>query len=1118
MALKKYFLISVLLVFPLFASIAQTGPPQGAPLLTHYGDKRDIENQSWAICQDENNVMMFANRRGISTFDGQSEGLIQIPTIPGSLGYCNTNRRVYVGGENNYGYLNRDEKGNYLFVSLLKERDGIGLITKIIFTDTTVYFYGEQSISRHNLQTGELEMRLYMKDNNPFTGMFNTQKNTFINVSSGGLYRLESDTLFPIVTGYKLENEEVLFSLPYDDKMVLLGLGNDSLYLFDGIRFIPYRIEDDGYLKQNGLSDGISISDTLYAFSTFGGGAIVVSKRSGALRKTINYLRGLPDDEIFAMGTDNNNGLWLSHQYGLTRAELILPVGDFTMYKGLTGNLMSSLWHNNKLYVATSEGVFYLDPVPVLASEEVFVKVDPVPVKPVEMNISELPADQLRKTPEKEVQKGRKGLLSRIFGKKEEPAEPQKKIIVENPVPDKTTALSILKTESRYVRKTVSRIKSTNYIFKKAGGLDEKCKQLVSTPDGILASTNKGLYLIKNNNAKPLVEDRYIYLISRITSDNKYYVATSDGYFYVTSANGAWTSGYPDKDFVQPVYTVVASGVNTLWAGADDGIIRITTGEKPVYEVYKMNSDSLQRLRYVTSFENDTLFAFSTAGVSYYDKGSNQMRQYLNGFTKADTVLDYVLSQPESPWIKQGEDWVCLGNKGKISATDRAILKIFDNIVSIVYDTKYLWVIAGDNQIYRVVLNSFTGLKSELDLFIRSINGEKRVKYPLSDIVIRPNDNFVTFDIVAPSYLKENSIQYQWKIDKLMDDWSPWQTSPSINPPIQYGTFTIRVRAKDIWGNTNEIKPITYTRKAPFIRTRGFYILIIVTALFLIILIIWFRERQLKKDKHILAEKVKERTAEIEAQKEEITSSIEYASRIQLAMLPEGDHFSALFPEYFIFFKPRDIVSGDFYWIGEDDNHVFLTVADCTGHGVPGAFMSTLGVSTLNEIITNKRHLHANTVLNLLRQKIKTSLHQTGKEGEAADGMDVSFCMLHKNRRTLEYSGAFNSLYIVQNGELKEYKGDRMPIGIYRGEKESFTNYDINVSIGDTIYLFTDGLYDQFGGPDGVKYKRSALKKLISEIYSKPMEEQLKAIEDEFNSWKGKGEQVDDVTIIGVRI
>ena len=221
MVVKKYILLSLFLLVPFLMVKAQNG----APLLTHYIDNHEMENQFGAICQDEYNVMMFANRRGIITFDGQSKGYISIPTIPYTIAYSSIKKRVFVGGENNYGYLVRDEKGIYSFMSLLTEGANVGSITKIIFTDSTVYFYGEQSISRHNLFTGTLEMRIFQKEGKPFRGMFNTKKNTFINVFSQGLYRLESDTLFPIVTGYLLENEEVLFSLPYDEKMVLLGLG-----------------------------------------------------------------------------------------------------------------------------------------------------------------------------------------------------------------------------------------------------------------------------------------------------------------------------------------------------------------------------------------------------------------------------------------------------------------------------------------------------------------------------------------------------------------------------------------------------------------------------------------------------------------------------------------------------------------------------------------------------------------------------------------------------------------------------------------------------------------------------------------------------------------------------
>ena len=377
----------------------------------------------------------------------------------------------------------------------------------------------------------------------------------------------------------------------------------------------------------------------------------------------------------------------------------------------------------------------------------------------------------------------------------------------------------------------------------------------------------------------------------------------------------------------------------------------------------------------------------------------------------------------------------------------------------------------------------------------------------------------LNFEIIAPGYLKQNSTQYQYFIEGNMEDWSPWSERTVYERTIANpGNYTLQIRARDLWGNISEIQSVRFNVKAPFTRTAGFYVATGLLLLLLIIFVIRFRERQLRNKTKFLEDKVQERTFKIESQKQEITSSIEYASRIQMAMLPTEDHIKELFDDYFVIFKPRDIVSGDFYWIGEDSKSVFFTVADCTGHGVPGAFMSTMGISTLNEIISNNHNLQANKILNLLRTKTMTALHQTGKIGEAADGMDIAFCVLDKKKNILQYSGAFNPLIIFQGGELKEYKADRMPIGIYYGEEISFTNYLINVSRGDTLYIFSDGYASQFGGPGGTKYKKSNLRKLLSEIYYRPMDEQRKILLEEFERWKGAAGQVDDVTILGIRL
>ena len=1084
---------------------------EGAPLLTNFKESSEIENQNWAICQDDKNVMLFANRRGILTFDGQNWNSIPIPAIPYSLKYNAQERKVYVGGENNYGYLSRDDKGSYRYFSISGDSSSLGLITRIIYTDSTIYFYGEQSISRHNINSGKLELRLRQKENEPFTGMFITPKNTFINVLSEGLYRLESDTLFPIVTGYLSKDEEILFGLPYNNNLVLIGKSNGDLSLFDGIKYYDYKIKDEGYLRQNILSEGLLISDSLYAFSTLDGGALVVEKKSGKLKHTINYINGLPDDEIFALGVDNNHGLWLSHQYGLTRADLSLPVANFSIYPGLKGNLITSLWHNNELYVATSEGVYYLKEVKNYTEVEVLVRNEESSGPPNQVVIRNMPVQQLAKEP----QKTRKSIFAQIFGKKQVPSvaqvAPEKEQRVIRPP-------EIKLPEPKYFKKIAGRLKSINYVYKKVEGLNEKCKQLISAGNEILASTNKGLFIISRHQARSIGNSGYINYISGITRDNKYYIATSEGFFYVTpDKKNKWEAVYPDKTFNHSIYSIVSTDENTVWAGSDDKVFRINLNNgvpsgNPV--TYTVKNDLPQR--FIIESVNDTVFLFTLSKVSYYNRTLDSFTEYKKALTGYDAKVKFVFSQPDIPWIKIKDEWINISSAGSIDNNDKALLKIFVNLNSIYTDKDYIWVVGGDNILFRIVRNKIPSIKPDVGLFIRSISDAKGFNFRLSDIVFGSGDNNVYFDIVAPGYIKQNSTQYQWILDN--GEWSKWTYTNTINLFIKPGKYTLRVRAKDIWGNISEPKVVAFTIEASFTQTTFFYI-IILGALFIVIIgIVRFRERQLKKEKRILETRVKERTRKIEAQKQEITSSIEYASRIQMAMLPEDWHFRYSFSDYFIIFKPRDIVSGDFYWIDEDEKHIFFTVADCTGHGVPGAFMSALGISTLDEIITNNTDLKANTVLNLLREKIKTSLHQTGKQGEATDGMDVAFCILHKDRKKLEFSGAYNSLLIFQDGELKEFRADRMPIGIYYGENETFTNYEIKVQKGDTIYIFSDGFADQFGGPKGSKYMKYNLKRLLSEIYQRPMAEQKSILENEFEKWKGSANQIDDVTILGVRI
>ncbi len=278
-----------------------------------------------------------------------------------------------------------------------------------------------------------------------------------------------------------------------------------------------------------------------------------------------------------------------------------------------------------------------------------------------------------------------------------------------------------------------------------------------------------------------------------------------------------------------------------------------------------------------------------------------------------------------------------------------------------------------------------------------------------------------------------------------------------------------------------------------------------------------------------LEQKVKERTREI-------TDSIDYAQRIQVAVLPRKEYLDRIMPEYFVFYKPKDIVSGDFYWIKEVDKSLIIIAADSTGHGVPGAFMSMLGITLLNEQLGESKLEAPGEILDNLRSKVKEMLVQQGNVEEQRDGMDMAIAIINKEKKELQFAGANNPLLLIRNSNqvteeepglkvsqvsngshLFELKGDRQPIGIYWEEK-NFTSHRVRLMDNDTLYVFTDGFVDQFGGEHRKKYKRQRFKELFLSFQNESMNKQKQLVENAFESWRGGIEQIDDICIIGVRI
>lgn len=257
---------------------------------------------------------------------------------------------------------------------------------------------------------------------------------------------------------------------------------------------------------------------------------------------------------------------------------------------------------------------------------------------------------------------------------------------------------------------------------------------------------------------------------------------------------------------------------------------------------------------------------------------------------------------------------------------------------------------------------------------------------------------------------------------------------------------------------------------------------------------------------------------QMEMQRKDIIDDVTYSRRIQNAIMPTTEIMSSYLSEHFLFFRPKRIVSGDFYWIASKENKVILAVADCTGHGISGAFLTIAGTAFLNEIV-NYTTIDAAEILNQLRIRIMRLLNQKGLEGETADGMDISLVIIDFNNLTLQFAAANNPAYLIRkDGSNIDLFSDRMPIGIHINFAKPFQNQNYIFEKGDVLYMFTDGYIDQFGGPNDQKFRIKRLKELLHEIYLLPMNEQLKIIESTIDKWMGYRDQVDDILMIGIRL
>lgn len=393
--------------------------------------------------------------------------------------------------------------------------------------------------------------------------------------------------------------------------------------------------------------------------------------------------------------------------------------------------------------------------------------------------------------------------------------------------------------------------------------------------------------------------------------------------------------------------------------------------------------------------------------------------------------------------------------------------------------------------------------------------------------------NGIIIQYSAPYFEHDNPLEYSYRLIGFNEEWSAWTNKATMEYGSLFeGTYTFEVKARNIYHQTSDVGTFTFTILSPWYRSLWAYAGYLILFIVIIYLSVRVSSARLKTQNIKLEKAVRERTNEIATknvrlqqqksqilhQKTEIEDSINYAKRIQEAILPLQDEIAKDIPDNFILFWPKDVVSGDFYWFAKQGDDLVFVCADYTGHGVPGAFMSMIGSDKLNVCVIEKGITSPDQILSFLNVGIKASLKQNDSKNATRDGMDAAILTINSKTKTVKYVGANRPLWSLVDGKLEELKATKAAIGGFTPIDQEFGLSELTYQPGVKYYMTTDGYPDQFGGGKDKKFKVKAMKDLLIEQHKLPMQQQLDIISTTMKEWMGDTEQVDDICVIGLSL
>ena len=1096
--MRRFLFIALLFAF--FSSYSQVIKNLGSvSFVQNFTDKDyNAARQNWQVVQDKQGLLYFANTSGsVLQFDGINWTAIKVSDLPvTSLYFDSTTNYIYVGGKNIIGFLKPTLTGmKYVSLkNLLPDNYTFYKIWEIKKTkDSALYFMTNDEIFLYKNDTIKI---LKVDDFFPqslFLISFYVDDEIWINVKYKGLARLVGDSISFIPSSSVLANSMVRGVVPYKNGEKLVVTWFDGFWIYKNGKFTHVETPVDSIVMLNPYKV-FTIKDKYYAIPLYEKGGLLIIDKNFNVIQYLSKRQQLKNDRIYNVFEDNSDNLWLCTDNGLANVYLFSPFTMFSSYYGIDKEAITldAIIYDNQIFIATTSGVYFRK----WTNKE--DKFHPEKFKSINNLLGNLNAKYFDTINNELFVAASNGLYKIIFteGKDDYTAQ----YIITN-----RSVGKFINPEGR--NDVILALADVVVLVKKVAGQWKVIKNIEQAQGNYILEDNKGYIWLAD----------FIRGITRIKFDSTY-EKILDIKKYGTDTDSV--SGLPTGQNIR-IFKVA----NNILFTSKNGIYRFD------YDNGKFYPDTVLS-KYFGADEEIVMLSEDKEGNIWYkveQSVNNEKSTWKLGFLHKEGYKFIKVEQPFYPFKNkifsfrelQPQKYI-IGQEGGFVHYDATIpFKVNSNFNALIRSVKI-------NGIDSVI---FGGIFLDKD-------GSFASEQPSNQIPELPyRFNNLRFSFSGTYYQFSDKIMFSYYLEGNDQGWSEW-TSENYKDysNLKPREYTFYVKAKNIYGQESTVAKYKFVIKPPFYLTFFAFVLYTIAAILLVWLIVWLYARRLRKQKEYLEEVVRQRTQEIEQQKHEIetqrdqlaqknleiekinkdlTDSIEYAKRIQTAILPLDTTIRKHLEEYFILFKPRDIVSGDFYWFTYKDGKIFIAAVDCTGHGVPGAFMSMIGAEILTTIVLNENIYQADKILDKLNKYIRNALKQDTSDNQ--DGMDMALCVIDKEKKILEFAGAKNPLFYIHNNELTKIRGSRQAIGGYQfGE---FVSHTIQYQTPTWFYIFSDGYADQFGGPDeNEKFMVRRFKNLLLEIHQLPMEEQKRILDENIEKWKGNVKQTDDILVIGFKL